>query len=608
MFRRTPDINRSNRLSLHVDSLENRLAPAVFPIPAGAVALAPDDGGIPRIKIIDPTTGEDIGEIQAYEDAFRGGVHVALGDVNGDGVRDVAIAPGNGGGPRVRVIDGKSGSILMDTFVYEESFRGGVYVAVGDVNHDGRGDLILGTGKDGGPRVRVLDGASNGTTVLKDYFAYESTFRGGVLVSSGDVNGDGSDDVIAGAGVGGGPRVIAFSGADDRVLRNFFAYEDSFRGGVMVSSGDLDGDGFDDIITGTGPGGGPVVRAYDGQSNDVILNFLADDSAFRGGVRIDSRDVDGDSRSDVLSHTRHGNDVSFRTFNGVSGGFLRSLNRTVDDNPSPGEDSIQGGQLVPGTVSALEGAIVAVNPVNGTIDLRLGNGQIVVIQSGPGTNMERNGIHTTLTTFVVGETGEALIGPDGIAWEIEAKSVPFGGGNGGGGSGGEVAVGKVEGVITATNTTAGTVSIRRAGGTVVVVHAGPLTKIERNDVTVSLTAFVIGDRGEALIGSDGVATKVEAYPTTGGGGTGGTGGGTVTGIPLPANANVEGTITAIDLALNRVTIRTLGGTDYLIQVLPGTKVERNDLSTSLATFIIGELGQAKSDLNGLIWKLEATTI
>ena len=71
-----------------------------------STAVGPDDGGIPRVKIVDASTGEDVGEIEAYEDAFRGGVRTALGDVTGDGVKDVVIAPGPGGGPRVRIIDG----------------------------------------------------------------------------------------------------------------------------------------------------------------------------------------------------------------------------------------------------------------------------------------------------------------------------------------------------------------------------------------------------------------------------------------------------------------------------------------------------------------------
>ena len=49
----------------------------------------------------------------------------------------------------------------------------------------------------GGPRVRVLDGLT--LEVIRDTFVYESTFRGGVSVAAGDVNGDGTPDVITSA-------------------------------------------------------------------------------------------------------------------------------------------------------------------------------------------------------------------------------------------------------------------------------------------------------------------------------------------------------------------------------------------------------------------------
>src|SRR5688500_8044597 len=110
-----------------LDGFEDRLVPAL-PIPAGSVLVTPDDGGIPRVKVVDPATGEDVAEFQAYEDQFRGGVHAALGDVTGDGVDDVVIAPGQGGGPRIRIVDGQTGATLSDFFVYEPTYTGGVYV------------------------------------------------------------------------------------------------------------------------------------------------------------------------------------------------------------------------------------------------------------------------------------------------------------------------------------------------------------------------------------------------------------------------------------------------------------------------------------------------
>jgi len=147
-----------------------------------------------------------------FEQSFRGGVSVAVGDLVGDSTPDIAVAAASNGGPRVAIIDGATGKTVENFFVYEPTFRGGVSVAIGDINGDGKNDLITGTGTGGAPRVTVIDVATGNT--IQNFFAFESSFRGGVNVSAADVNGDGVDDVVVGTGVGGAPRVTAFSGDD----------------------------------------------------------------------------------------------------------------------------------------------------------------------------------------------------------------------------------------------------------------------------------------------------------------------------------------------------------------------------------------------------------
>src|SRR5207248_1324751 len=115
---------------------------------------------------------------------------------------------------------------------------------------------------------------------------------GGVSVAAGDINADGFDDIIAGAGAGGGPNVIVFSGKDGSLLRNFFAYDSAFTGGVTVAAGDVDGDGRFEIITGAGPGGGPNVGIFDGDAQRMA-SFFAFDPAFTGGVYVATGRVRG---------------------------------------------------------------------------------------------------------------------------------------------------------------------------------------------------------------------------------------------------------------------------------------------------------------------------
>jgi hypothetical protein len=95
-----------------------------------------------------------------------------------------------------------------------------------------------------------------------------------VFVASGDVNGDGFADIVTGSDAGAGPHVKVFNGQTGSELHSFLAYDVSFQGGVRVAAGDVNGDGFADIITGAGAGGFGAVKMFDGQTGDLIDSFL----------------------------------------------------------------------------------------------------------------------------------------------------------------------------------------------------------------------------------------------------------------------------------------------------------------------------------------------
>jgi hypothetical protein len=228
----------------------------------------------------------------AYDPAFLGGLFVAAGDVNKDGFADIITAPDQGGGPLVRVFDGKTGTNLLNFNAYDPRFLGGVRVAAGDTNGDGFAEIITGAGFGGGPLVSIFDGRTGAT--LLSYNAYTAAFIGGIFVAAGDVNGDGKADVLTTPGVGGGPLVEVFDGPTGALYQAFNAYPPSLgligvigemgQTGLHIAAVDVNNDGKADIVTGVGPNRQPEVRIFDAVTLDLIDSFFAYDLAYLGGV------------------------------------------------------------------------------------------------------------------------------------------------------------------------------------------------------------------------------------------------------------------------------------------------------------------------------------
>ena len=244
------------------------VAPLVPAEPARLVAVGADFGFEPRVRVYDPD-GSVRFDFLAFASAFTGGVRVAVGDFNGDGVPTWSSGPGPGGRRWSACSTARTGRELFA----RHRVRGGVHRRGvrrrrrperrrqgRPGHHPGRGRRAAGAGASRG------DGFSS---VIADFFGIDDpNFRGGARAAVGDVNGDGIGDLLVAAGFGGGPRVAVFDGIDagDRPRRRSCSPTSSCssrRCATACSSpaGDLDGDGFADVIAGGGPGGGPRVFA-----------------------------------------------------------------------------------------------------------------------------------------------------------------------------------------------------------------------------------------------------------------------------------------------------------------------------------------------------------
>jgi len=278
---------------------------------------------------------------------FIGWSVAAAGDVDDDGTPDFAVGSPSLGAGVVRVYSGADGGLLLDLDGPSAGSQfGKVHTGIGDVDGDGRGDLLVGA--EGLGQAIVVSGAT-GAAIRTHASAGIANYGFGVG-ALGDVSGDGVPDYAIGGGVGPTGRVDARSGADGSVLYSVTAIGTSVQlGFIWIDSvGDVDADGtadffVADINDSNNRGRGHLVSGSDGST---IRTFQGEQGAeFFGIARHGGHDADGDGVADLFIAGYHNSEGAANggkgyVYSGATGELLRTMTSTVA-NETVGYDAAQ---------------------------------------------------------------------------------------------------------------------------------------------------------------------------------------------------------------------------------------------------------------------------
>jgi hypothetical protein len=306
------------------------------------IVITPDkcNCALPAVHIVDATTGQIVTQFLAYESSYRGGVRVATGDLNGDGNDEIITAPGRSHSPLVKVFD-QSGNLLYSFLAFDKKFIGGVNVAIGDVNGDGKNDIIAAQGYNGN-RVTVFLNTSPSpapfSTLMFTAFSsvnpFGTAFKGGAVVGAADLGTatmvgsvktfdstvlDGRAEVIVGNGSGmrSTIKIFTYFGASSTLtlVRTFLPFSPQFRGGVSLAMGRVNSDLVPDIVVAAGNGGASQVLVLNGITGTILVGFAAyappDKPSTNAPVHVATLDSNNDGITDFI-FTAQGSDGATR--------------------------------------------------------------------------------------------------------------------------------------------------------------------------------------------------------------------------------------------------------------------------------------------------------
>lgn len=222
------------------------------------------------------------------------GFFLTSGDIDLDGVDDIIVGSGKGMSPYVRIFD-QAGNLKLIFLAYDEKFKGGVSVAFGDVENNGDPEIITAPTAIGGPHLKVFDRFGN---FKSQFFAYDSNFNQGVNVAVGDVDNDGFGEIVT-APRGGNLPVRVFD-RNGGLESEFYPYDKNFKGGVNLAVGDINQDDWLEIITVPLSGGGPHVKVFE-YTGLVKGQFFAYANNFYGGVSVAIVDIDLDNVKEIIT-------------------------------------------------------------------------------------------------------------------------------------------------------------------------------------------------------------------------------------------------------------------------------------------------------------------
>jgi hypothetical protein len=158
----------------------------------------------PAVRIINPFSGIVEKEFYPFPDTSQvQGVNVAAGDINGDGLNEIIVSSGRNEKPLIRIFNNKA-ELINEFQAYADKFQEGFTITVAKLYPNQPAVIITAPNEGGGPHIKIFNGQG---VMITEFFAFDSKVYSGVNVSAGDINKNGQMEIITGSGYQSEPKI-----------------------------------------------------------------------------------------------------------------------------------------------------------------------------------------------------------------------------------------------------------------------------------------------------------------------------------------------------------------------------------------------------------------
>lgn len=228
-----------------------------------------------------------------FEEGYKGGAQIARIDLDANGKEDLMVVSGS----KVQAWR-DDGQLFFKLYPYGVNYTGVLRIAVGDLNNDGLYEIYTAPSAGFKEPIRVY--TRHGEKTGGDFSPFGVAYSGGYQLALTKPTLTTPARLVVGSGSGIKPTITIFS-AEFKKVTSFAAFESSFTGGVNVATGDVDGDGVSEIIAGKGAGGTPTVRVFSFDGKQKYTQFNAYTTQFKPGIDVRSLDIDFDGADEIIT-------------------------------------------------------------------------------------------------------------------------------------------------------------------------------------------------------------------------------------------------------------------------------------------------------------------